>query len=117
MKKIVLSLIACVVILWSLPCRSDWGNNVGIQGMKWTSIATATTTVIKSTACFLHTITVTGGTAGYISVYASGTSVGNNPAFYWPSTNAPQSYLLDSNFASGCTVVTGNATNITVTYL
>jgi hypothetical protein len=119
MNRILLSLIAIGVILGALPAYSEWGNNIGTQGLKYASISTATTTVIKSAFCFIHTLTVTGGTAGVINLYSSS---GNpiNPfqgVAFWSSTNAPQSYLFDVNLASGCTVTTGAATNITVSYL
>jgi len=116
MKKIFLSLIIGVFILGILPAHADWGNNVGIQGLKWTSIATAGTNVIKSSFCFIHTLTVTGGTAGTITLYAnSGASLPTVAS--WSSTNTPNSYLLDMNISSGCTVTTGGNTNITISYL
>jgi hypothetical protein len=116
MKKILLSLIATAVILGILPAHAEWGNNVGIQGLRYTSITTATTTVIKSAFCFVHTLTVTGGTAGTIILYANNGASQPSVAT-WSSTNTPNTYVFDVNLASGCTVTTGAATNITVSYL
>ena len=116
MKRIILSLILGAVILGLLPAHAEWGNNVGIQGLKYASIGTATTTTIKSSFCFIHTLTVTGGTAGTITLYGN-TGASLPIVASWSSTNAPASYLLDENLASGCTVVTGGATNVNVSYL
>lgn len=117
MKKIILFLILCASLLWTFPLYADWGNNIGTQGLKWASIATATTTVIKSGFTFLGNIIVTGGTAGTITVFASGTTVGAPVMAQYSSTNTPQTYIFNVNTASGVTVVTGAATDITVTYL
>jgi hypothetical protein len=116
MKKIILSLMALAIILWSFPSHAEWGNNTLQQGLRWTSISTATTTVIKSSFCFLGNIIVTGGTAGQILVYASGTTVAPIVANF-SSTNTPQTYIFNTNLTSGCTVVTGAATNLVVTWL
>lgn len=116
MKKIIFYLIIGSLILLIRPAHAEWGNNVGIQGYKWTSISTATTTVIKSSFCFIHTLTVTGGTAGTINLYSA--PLASTPGVaVWPSTNTPQTYILDANLASGCTVVTGAATDISVSWL
>ena len=116
MKKIILLLMIGAGLLWALPSHAEWGNNIGTQGLKYASISTATTTVIKSAFCFIHTLTVTGGTAGTISLYAN--QAASTPVVaYWSSTNNPNSYLLDINAASGCTVVTSAATDLTISYL
>lgn len=78
-------------------------------------IATATTTVIKTGAGILHTITVEGGTAGTIIVYdntaASGTIIAS-----FASTNAIQTYIFDVAFVTGLTIITAAATQLSVSY-
>lgn len=110
-------LILLITILKIIPAHADWGNNIGFQGMRWTSVGTATTTVIKNSSCYLHLITVTGGSAGTIALYASGTTVGAPLVTTWSSTNSPASYLFDINLTSGCTVVTSANTNLVVAWL
>lgn len=118
MRKLILSLASCAIILWTFPSYADWGNNIGTQGLKWASIATATTTVIKNGFTFLGSIIVTGGASGTITVFASGSTVSGVPVVaQYSSTNTPNTYVFNANLASGCTVVTGAATDITVTYL
>ena len=78
-------------------------------------ISTATTTVVKTGAGLLHTLTVCGGTAGTIVVYdntaASGTVIAS-----FDSTNALESYTFDCAFATGLTVVTSAATKVSVNW-
>jgi len=78
-------------------------------------IATATTTVIKTGAGVLHSITVNGGTAGTIIVYDNTAGSGTIIASF-DSTNALATYLFDIAFATGLTIVTGAATKLTVSY-
>ncbi len=90
----------------------------GTFGQIWNykAISTQTTTVVKSGSGILHNLTVTGGTAGTIIVY-NDTAASNNIIASFSSTNAPNNYPFDVAFSSGCTVITGGATNITVSYL
>lgn len=78
-------------------------------------ISTATTTTVKTGAGLLHSIVVTGGTAGTIIVYnntaASGTVIAS-----FSSTNALESYLFDCSFSTGLTIITSAATLLTVNY-
>jgi len=78
-------------------------------------IATATTTVIKTGAGVLHSITVNGGTGGTIIVYDNTAGSGTIIASF-DSTNALASYIFDVAFATGLTIVTGAATKLTVSY-
>ena len=73
-----------------------------------TVISTATTTVCKTGAGLLHTITVTGGTAGTIVVYDNTAASGTIPSF--SSTNALATYTFNVSFSIGLTVVTSAAT-------
>lgn len=78
-------------------------------------IATATTTVVKTGAGILHAITVEGGTAGTIIVYDNTAATGTILASF-SSTNALQTYVFDVTFATGLTVITSAATQLSVSY-
>ena len=66
---------------------------------------TRTTALAKDGYGFIHTLTVTGGTAGTIVVYdnteASGTVIAN-----FASTNAIETYIFDERFQTGLVVST-----------
>lgn len=83
------------------------------QRNNYTYILTATTTVVKTGSGLLHTITVEGGTTGTITVYdntaASGTKIAD-----FTTTNSLATYVFDVAFATGCTVVTSAATQLTL---
>lgn len=114
MKKLILSIL--LICLSSPAFAGGWTTYETTQPLFYKTVAAAATTLIKSGYGILHTIVVTGGVAGTIIVYDSTTGAGTQIANY-SSTNAAQTYLFDSQFTSGCTVVTGAATNLTVTYL
>ena len=78
-----------------------------------TYISTATTTVVKTGAGLLHTITVTGGTAGTIVVYDNTAASGTILASF-ASTNALATYTFNVSFSVGLTVVTSAATLVTI---
>ena len=78
-----------------------------------TYISTATTTVCKTGAGLLHTITVTGGTAGTIVVYDNTAASGTILASF-SSTNALATYTFNVSFSIGLTVVTSAATLVTI---
>ena len=78
-----------------------------------TVISTATTTVCKTGAGLLNTITVTGGTAGTIVVYDNTAASGTILASF-SSTNALATYTFNVSFSIGLTVVTSAATLVTV---
>lgn len=84
------------------------------------SIATATTTVVKTGAGQLHQLIVAGGTLGTIKVYdntaASGTVILDTITPATLTGSGPFVVTLDVTVATGITVVTGAATVITVTY-
>ena len=115
MKKLLLFFILSCLLLSS--AMADWGGNLGTVGQKYKAITTATTTVIKTGFTFLGSMVVTGGTMGVVTVYASGTTVGAPIMATFSSTMTPNTYIFNTNVASGVTVVTGSATDITVTYL
>lgn len=92
------------------------GNEVVEFPYVYNYIATATTTVVKATPGVLHTITVTGGTAGTIIVYDDAAQAGTILASF-TSTNALRSYIFDAVFTNGLTIITSAATKLTVSYI
>jgi hypothetical protein len=79
------------------------------------NITTATTTVVKSGAGVLKGITVNTTAAGTITIYdntsAAGTKIGT-----LKSSVVEGTYEYNVAFATGLTVVTGAASDITVAY-
>ena len=80
-----------------------------------TYISTAVTTLLKTGAGVLHTITCNGGTAGTIIVYDNTTAGGTIIASF-DSTNALNTYQFDVSFATGLTIVTSAATKLSVSW-
>lgn len=80
------------------------------------NIATNTTTTVKSGVGVLHSIVVNTTAAGAITIYdntaGSGTKIGTMKA-----SIAEGTYLFDTLFSTGLTIVTAGASDITVTYL
>jgi hypothetical protein len=81
----------------------------------YNNIKTATTTTVKSGAGMLHKIVVNTTAAGTIIIYdntaGSGTTIGTLKASVGENT-----YTYDTPFATGLTIVTAAASDITVTY-
>lgn len=86
-----------------------------LHGNSLSYISSATTTTAKTGAGVLHTITVTGGTAGTIIVYDNTAGSGTVIASF-DSTNALATYTFDLAFSTGLTIVTAAATKVTVSY-
>lgn len=82
---------------------------------KPTFIDSAATTVCRSTAGSVHTVTVTGGTAGTITGYDNASVASGTKVFEFGSTNAIQTYTFDATLVNGLVVVTSAATKLTVT--
>lgn len=82
----------------------------------YSNITTATTTVVKGSAGYLHSITVNTTAAGTITIYdntsAAGSKIGTLKASIGENT-----YVYDVAFGTGLTIVTGAASDITVSYL
>lgn len=85
------------------------------QRFSFTYISSATTTAVKASPGFLHTITVNGGTAGTIIIYNNTAASGAIIASF-DSTNALETYTFDVIATVGITIVTSAATKITVSY-
>lgn len=104
------------ILCTSIPAYANWQEITQSQPYLYKAINSAATTIVKSGAGILHTLVVTGGTAGTINVYDSTGGATSNIANY-SSTNTPNTYVFDVGFTSGCTVVTGGATSVTISYL
>lgn len=79
-------------------------------------ITTATTTVVKNAPGTLHTIVVNTTAAGTITVYDNTAASGTVIAIL-KSSVAENTYTFDTIMGTGITVVTGAASDVTVTYL
>lgn len=84
-------------------------------GYSYANSTTATTTVVKSGAGTLHSIVVNTTAAGSVTVYdntaGSGTKIATLKASVVEGT-----YVYDVAFATGLTIVTAAASDVTVTY-
>ena len=86
-----------------------------VEKADFANIATATTTLVKSGAGSLASITVNGGTMGSITVYDSLTAAGTKIA----TVAAPVAGMVlpyGVRFKTGLTIVTAEATDLTVSY-
>lgn len=89
-------------------------------GFSFLGITSQATTLVKTGAGILHTITFNNPTAtAVITVYdntaASGTKIGTITI---PASPMPVSLTYDAAFGTGLTIVTGTASSdITVTYI
>lgn len=88
----------------------------GDYACSYLAISTGVTTVVKASPGFLHTIVVTGGTAGTIDVYDNTAGSGTKIASF-SSTNAVMNYEFRCQFTTGLTIVTSAATQLTVNYI
>lgn len=117
MKRIVLLLIGLMFGL-NLIAHAQLNGGVGSaeSAYQYNYISTASTTTVKSGPGILHNLMVSGGTAGTIIVY-NNTAASGPIISSFDSTNAIANYSFNVVFSSGCTVVTGAATKVTVSYL
>lgn len=79
------------------------------------NITTGTTTVVKSGAGVLKSITVNTTAAGAITVYDNTSAAGTKIATL-KSSVVEGTYQYDVAFATGLTIVTAAASDITVAY-
>lgn len=95
----------------SLMDRPSWA---------YKNIATNATTVVKSTAGILHTITVNKGVAtATISIYDAVTATNPIGIITFGAalvSDPPITAIFDVDFATGLTIVTSGSTDITVSY-
>ena len=85
------------------------------------NIASATTTVVKSGAGFLHSITINKHVlAGVITIYdntaASGTTIATITEGAALLTDPPITAVYDIAFSTGLTILTSAAENLTISY-
>lgn len=86
-------------------------------------IAAATTTTVKPTNGYLHTITINGGTAGVVTLYdINGVGCTGTPAsgkfatIETIGTTNPVTLIYDLATTNGICVVTAAATDLTVSF-
>jgi len=87
----------------------------------FTNMTTATTTTVKAAAGHLHSITVglavaTGTIAIYDNTAGSGTLIGTVTFGATVLGDEGKTMIFDCNFATGLTLVTSQATNLTIVY-
>ncbi len=91
------------------------GSSISGTGLSFSNITTATTTTVKSGSGLLHTLSINSTAAGTITIYdntaASGTKIATIKA-----SVVEQTYIYDIAFTTGLTIVTGAASDITVSY-
>lgn len=80
-----------------------------------TYISTATTTVVKGSAGFLHAITIGETAAGTISIYDNATGAGTVINVLKASI-AEQTFVFDCVFAAGLTIITAAASKLSVSW-
>lgn len=82
---------------------------------KYTNIASATTTTVKSGSGYLQRITINTTAAGTIVVYDNTAGSGTKIASF-PASAVVGTYEFGCRFSVGLTIVTGAASDITVVY-
>jgi bifunctional ADP-heptose synthase (sugar kinase/adenylyltransferase) len=82
----------------------------------YNNISTATTTVVKTGAGILHSITVNTTTAFAITVYDNTSAAGTKIATIAASPAIGSTFIYDVSFSTGLTIVTAGASDITVSY-
>jgi hypothetical protein len=101
------------------PGGQGAGGGGGSGGYSYKNITTDTTTVVKSAAGLLHTVTintpVSGGTVTiYDNTAGSGTKIGT---FTVPTAATPITLIYDVAFLTGLTIVSGvQVMDITISY-
>lgn len=75
------------------------------SGYSYTYINTTTTTPIKTGAGEIHTITFSSALNGNVAVYDN-TAGSGTQIMYFPTGTPAGTYILDSKFSTGLTVVT-----------
>jgi hypothetical protein len=99
----------------------DCSEPVEAGGTAYKNITTATTTAVKSGVGFLHALTInTYVASATITIYdntaASGTKIGTITLPSTITADAPVTLTFDVGFATGLTIVTSGATDVTVSY-
>jgi|ERR1041385_2480340 hypothetical protein len=92
---------------------------VGVERVEeqfnYQNIPSATTTVVKNAPGMLHCITVNATAAGPITIYDNTAASGQKIATLKASI-VENTYYFDTKFLTGLTIVTGAASDITVSF-
>lgn len=83
---------------------------------QYNNISTATTTLVKSGTGILNSITINTSVASAITVYDSLTASGTKIATIAASAPVGSNFEFDVAFATGLTVLTAGASDITVSF-
>lgn len=87
-----------------------------LQPFNHKNIAGAATTVVKSGAGVLHTMTVNTTAAGAITIYDNTSAAGTKIATIAASVPIGSTFTFDVAYATGLTIVTAAASDLTVSY-
>lgn len=82
----------------------------------YTNITTATTTVVKSGTGILHGIVINTTAAATITIYDNTSAAGTKIATIAASPAIGSTFTYNVAFATGLTIVTAGASDITVAY-
>jgi hypothetical protein len=86
------------------------------SAFSYNNITTATTTLVKSGVGILNTITINTTAAATITIFDSLTGSGTKIATIAASPTIGSTFDYDVAFATGLTIVTAGASDITVSY-
>lgn len=86
------------------------------NAFNYSNITSATTTVVKTGAGILHSITVNTTTAFTITVYDNTSAAGTKIATIAASPAIGSTFTYDVSFSTGLTIVTAGASDLTVSY-
>lgn len=121
MKRIAILSLAIIALV---ALRS----HVGAQGVPASNaaykyIATATTSIVKASPGYLHTVTINGGTAGVVTLYDIGSAgctgtpaSGKFATIETIGATNPVTLIYDLQTQNGICVLTAAATDLTVSY-
>ena len=85
------------------------------NSFKYTHIATALTTVVRSTPGSLHTVCINAKGAGTVTLYDHASLASGNIIAIIGANAAEGHYQYDVDFALGLVVVTSGTTDVTIT--
>lgn len=90
--------------------------NVNIAPLLYKNITTAVTTLVKTGAGTLRSITINTTTAFTITIYDNTSAAGAKIATIAASPAIGSNFYYDVGFTTGLTIVTAGASDITVCY-
>jgi hypothetical protein len=123
MKRTVVLLTALIAALALFPRSIAHAQMPPAANGVYKYIATATTTTVKPTSGYLHTVTINGGTAGVVTLYdiaaagCTGTPAsGKFATIETIGATNPVTLIYDLATVNGLCVVTAAATDVTVSF-